>query len=101
MPRKSTFTVDAEGVQGNAGATATFHCITIGEHREWRESPTTTDADLLRGHLVSWAGMVDDEGQPLPSPDADPTVLDRLYQHEQNALIRLFVAGPEGPSAKN
>jgi len=100
MPRRSTFTVNAEGVQGNAGATATFKALTVGDVDEAR-SGGLRDHDLLVGHLMGWSGIVDDDDQPLPDPVSDPGVLDRLYVHEQTALTRLLFQGPDGPDAKN
>ena len=101
MPRRSTFTVDASTVQGNEGATVTFKCISIREHREWRESSETTDNSLLSQQIISWEGFVDDDGKPLPSLEDDPNALELLYYHEQAALLRLFFQGPDGASAKN
>jgi hypothetical protein len=101
MPRRSTFTVDASGVQGNPGATVTFKALTIREHREWRESSESTDYDLLSSHVVSWSGFVDDDGNEMPSPEHEPDILAELYYHEQAALLRLFFEGPDGASAKN
>ena len=101
MARRNQFTVDAESVQGEAGAEATFSCITIREWREWRDDPKTTDEDLLSEHLVTWSGFVDDEGAELPSPKDEPLIVGELYIHEQRALVLLLLAGPDGESAKN
>lgn len=98
MPRRTTFQVDAATVQGNAGATVTFRCLLVGEYWEYRNTDGTSDTDMLKAHLVSWAGIVDDEGHELPGT---PEMVDRLYMHEQRALMALFWAGPEGPSSKN
>ena len=98
--RRSTFTVDAEVVQGNAGATATFRCMTVGAMQEYRTTPMT-DTDVLCAHLVDWSGIVDDDGQTLPNLTDEPGVIAALYLHEQQALIRLLFEGPDGPNAKN
>ena len=101
MPkRRSTFTVDAESVQGNAGAEVTFKALTVGEWNEYR-STAQTDHELLAAHVLDWAGIVDDDGKPLPSPANEPDVLGRLYVHELRALAVLFLQGPDGESAKN
>jgi hypothetical protein len=100
MPRRSQFTVDAESVQGNAGATATFKSLKVREVREYRETEMT-DADLLQQHVLSWSGFVDDQGKALPSPADEPGILGELYVHEQLALSRLLFQGPDGPDAKN
>ena len=97
--RKSTFTVDAESVQGNPGATVTFSMLTVGE---WKAYPQDIiDVDLVTNHVVSWTGIVDNEGDPMPNPADDPGVIDALYLPEQKALARLLWAGPDGESAKN
>ena len=98
--RGSQFTVDAESVQGNEGATVTFRALKVREVNEYRTTEMT-DADLLRSHVLSWSGFVDDEGRELPSPADEPDVLGELYVHEQLALSRLLFQGPLGDSAKN
>lgn len=99
MTRRSTFTVDAESVQRNPGATVTFRAITVGEYREYRTNPDVTDRDLVREHVVSWSGIVDDNDHPLPNPADEPDVLDQLYMHEQGQLAILLVQGPDGANA--
>jgi len=94
--RRNQFTVSAESVQGNAKAEVTFRCLKVGELREWRDDPAQNDTTLLRSHLIDWTGMVDDAGEPLPVQ-----ALDELYLHEQRALTRLLLQGPDGPQAKN
>ena len=101
MPRRNTFTVDAESVQGNAGATVTFSMLTVGEWKGYGQDPEINDHTLIREHIISWTGIVDDEDQPLPSPADEPDVLDALYMHEQRILARLLFQGPDGESAKN
>ena len=94
--RRNQFTVDAESVQGNAGAEVTFRCLKVREVREWRDDPAQNDTTLLRDHLASWVGIVDDDGEPLDVGDVG-----ELYLHEQRALTLLLFAGPDGPAAKN
>jgi hypothetical protein len=98
--RRATFTVDARTVQGNEDATVTFKALKVREVREYRESDMT-DADLLREHVLSWSGIVDDDGHPLPDPTDEPGVLGELYVHEQAAIARLLFLGPDGADAKN
>ena len=71
MPRRKTFTVDAESVQGNEGAEVTFRALKVRELREYRET-AMTDTELLQGHITAWSGIVDDNGKDLPSPADDP-----------------------------
>lgn len=94
--RRNQFVVDAESVQGNAGATVTFRCLRVRELREWRDDPEQNDTTLLRDHLVGWEGIVDDDGAPLPAEDVG-----ELYLHEQREMVRLLLQGPDGPNAKN
>jgi hypothetical protein len=101
MPRRTQFTVDAESVQGNAGATATFECITVGERREYLTSDDINDIDMIRDHLVAWSGIVDNDGNELPDPQHEPGVIDALFMSEMRALSRLMWQGPDGDSAKN
>jgi len=99
--RRNQFVVDAESVQGIAGAEVVFSCMRVREWREWRDDAETTDSDLLTDHLVSWSGFVDDAGAELPQPKDEPGIVGELYIHEQRALVLLLLAGPDGESAKN
>ena len=94
MRRHSQFTVDAESVQGNAGATVTFSSLLVREVDEIRAGGVR-DLDLLQAHVLHWTGFVDDEGAALPGPDEDVSVLGRLYVQEQAALVRLLLGGPD------
>ena len=98
--RRNQFTVSAESVQGNAGATIVFRSLKVREIREYRESDMT-DADLLEKHVLSWTGIVDDAGAELPIPPDEPGILGELYVHEQTVIARLLFQGPDGPEAKN
>ena len=99
--RDSTYTVDAQQVQGNPGATVTFRGITIGERREYLDHEDVNDITMLRSHIVAWSGIVDDDGNELPNPTDEPGVIDALYLDEMRALTRLLWAGPNGESPKN
>lgn len=98
--RRNQFTVDAESVQGNAGAEVAFKALKVREVREYRET-AMTDAELLATHVASWTGIVDDEGHELPSPADEPGILGELYIHEMQEMTRLLLQGPMGESAKN
>ena len=49
--RRSQFTVDAETIQGNEGATVTFKALRVREMREYRATEMT-DRDLLEAHVL-------------------------------------------------
>ena len=100
MPRRTSFTVDAESVQGNAGAEVTFHKITVGERDRYLNDPEYGDADMLRDHIIDWKGLEDDEGNEIPSPKDEPGVVAVLYVDELTALIRLLFQGQDGEHAK-
>lgn len=101
MARRNQFTVDAESVQGNAGAEVTFKRITWGERDRYLNEPEYGDTDILREHLVDWHGIEDDEGHEIPSPKDEPGVVAVLYIDEVTALVRLLFQGPDGENAKN
>jgi hypothetical protein len=99
--RRSQFTVDAESVQGNAGATVTFRCITVGERARYLEDPGYGDADIVSDHIVDWSGIEDDEGHEISSPRDEPGVIAALYVGELRGLVMLLFQGPDGEHAKN
>jgi hypothetical protein len=101
MPRRTQFTVDAESVQGNAGATITFSCITIGERKAYLSDPDLDNIDMIRLHTLSWSGIVDNDGNELPDPKDEPDAIDALFMVEMRAINRLMWQGPDGDSAKN
>ena len=100
MPRRKTFTVDAEDIQGIEGAEVTFRALKVREFKAYRETDMT-DTELMEQHILSWSGFVDDNDKPLPSPDDDPDVIGELYLHERQELSRLLFQGPDGTNAKN
>jgi hypothetical protein len=101
VTRRSQFTVDAQSVQGNAGATATFRTLTVGEYQNYLDDPDYRDRHLVKKHLVAWSGIVGNDDVPLPDPTDDPDAMNALYLHEVGALAILLVQGPLGASAKN
>lgn len=52
---------------------------------------------LLAKQLVSW-NWVDEEGEPLPHPREDPTVIDRLTEEESEVIVDCLMGEKE---AKN
>lgn len=94
MTRRNRFKVDAESVQGNAGAWAEFKAIKLREWREWLEDPETSDPDLLKDYLVAWGGIVDENDVELPSPKDEPGIISELYTFEIAALGALLLRGP-------
>jgi len=75
--------------------------ITVGDRNAYVEQADVDDITMLRSHIQSWTGIVDDHDELLPSPADDPDVIDCLYMTELRALARLMWAGPDGPDAKN
>jgi hypothetical protein len=100
MRRYKTFTVDAESVQGNAGASVTFRTLKVRTVSEYNTTEMT-DEDLLRQQIESWSGFEDDEGRELPSPSDEPDILGELYLPEKTTLLRLLFRGPDEDTAKN
>ena len=45
--RRNQFVVDAESVQGNAGAEVTFRKITVGERTRYLSDPDYGDAEIV------------------------------------------------------
>lgn len=100
MSRRSTFIADAESVQGNKGATATFKACTLAEYEDYRTS-SKTDKDMLIAHLLEWSKFEDDEGHALPNPKDEPGIIDKLYLAEVRALARLLYTGAPAIPLKN
>ena len=100
MARRSQFTVDAQAVQGNEGARVTFKALKMRQVKAYREE-NVGDRDMLQAHILGWVGIVDDAGNPLPNPAEDPEALGELYVQEHQALVRVFLQGPDGAEAKN
>ena len=99
--RRSTFECDASAVQGNEGATVTFKPVTVGERHEYNARAEVTDASMLQNHIVSWAGIVDDDDNEMPSPADQPDIVNALYVVELAELTRLLWNGQDVPKAKN
>lgn len=98
--RRNQFTVDAESVQGNADAKVTFKALKVGQHREYLTTKMT-DLELLKAHLLGWAGIVGDDEKPLPSPEDQPDILDELYLQEVVSFVKLLFKGPDEDGPKN
>jgi hypothetical protein len=99
--RKNQFTVDAESVQGNPGASVTFRKITVGERRRYIDDDDYNDPEIVGDHILDWSGITDDEGNEIPSPKDEPGITATLYLDEMRALALLFWRGPDGPNTKN
>lgn len=91
MTRRNQFTVDAESVQGNAGAEVTFKAIKVREWEAYRTDPSMGLPDLLGTHVIDWSGFTDDDGHALPSPKDEPSITAELYFHEMRELQRLLI----------
>jgi hypothetical protein len=101
MARRNQFTVDAESVQGNAGATVTFRRITVGQRKRYLEDKDYNDPEIVGDHIADWSGIEDDEGHEIPSPKDEPGVVATLYVGELRELVILLFAGPGGDQVKN
>lgn len=101
MPeRKSTRKVNSQEVQGD-DSFVVLHRITVGERRALESAQSQAEAkgekfdveqygiDVLTRHLVAW-NWVNDAGDPLPLPNADATVIDRLTDEELKFLVNAF-----------
>lgn len=84
MPvRQNTKRVPSDEVQGE-GSFVEIKRLTYGEIKMLRtasDDRLTQSADVVRTVVVNW-NWVDDAGQPLPLPSADPDVLDLLTDAE-------------------
>ena len=85
--RRSTFTVNAEIVQGNAGAEVTFSALTVGEWKAYGVDPAVNDHTLIRDHIVSWSGIVD-SNDTTPAPTDDPSDLESDHDPTDIVVIR-------------
>ena len=99
--RNAAFTVDAQQVQGNPGATVTFRAVTVGERREYLDSPDVDNVVMLQRHVVSWTGIVGNDDRELPNPADEPQAINALFMHEMNEMHRLLWLGPNGEPSKN
>ena len=99
--RRTSFVVSAESVQGNTGAEVTFRKFTVGERDRYINDPEYGDLAFLNAHILDWVGIVDDDGNEIPSPKDEPGVTAALYMDEASELLRLLFAGPGGEHAKN
>ena len=101
MRRHTTFIVDAEKLQGNPDASITFRPVTVGERQQYFANPANTDLEMIAEHVVAWAGVVDDDDQPMPNPADEPAIVGKLYLHEAQMVMRWLWGGPDVPAAKN
>jgi hypothetical protein len=101
MARRNQFVVNAESVQGNAGAEITFKLITLGTRDQYFRDPDYGDIDLLNDHILDWRGIVDDDGNEIPSPKDEPGVQASLYMSEVSEIIALLFDGQRQDLPKN
>ena len=101
MARRNQFTVDAESVQGIEGAEITFRRLTVGVWQQYFDDSEYNNPEIVRDHVVDWKGIVDDDGNEIPSPKDEPGVIAVLYLDEVNAMSRLLFQGVDGAAAKN
>lgn len=82
---KSRFTVASDEVQGE-GSHVVFQRATWGIIQSVNTDGDSAGVALLRAVIVDW-DWVDDDGNPLPLPSADPQILDRIPQVELDWLL--------------
>ena len=75
--------------------------LTVGEARIINEQQGKDDLDsfeavlpLYRKHITNW-NWVDDDGEPLPLPEDDPDVIDRLTDREFAFVAECLSGGSE------
>jgi hypothetical protein len=92
--RRNQFKVDAESVQGNAGAWVECKAIPLGEYQTWIADSGKGNLELLQEYLIDWGGLEDSDGHEMPSYKAEPDAIKLLYLHEINAIAALVIRGP-------
>ena len=97
--RVDSFTFNAESVQGVEGATITSKSVLRGDWKLYATDAEHGDGWYVELHVISWKGIVDSNGNELPSPADEPGILDALYMHETGEIARLISQGPNGPDA--
>lgn len=96
--RKSTRKHDTEEVQGKGSyvVMSPFKVSEIRAARAARKDPEYDGVEAgiqsLKDHLVDW-NWVGDDGNRLPKPSDDPTVVDDLTSEEAEFLANLLVQG--------
>jgi len=101
MPkRKSVRRFPCDDVQGE-GSYIVLAAIKVKQVREMRKKAKDPEFDdfeggvaLLAEHILSW-NFVDDEGNPLPLPKDDPTVIDELTNEESEFIVDLLLSAPK------
>lgn len=102
--RRSVRRHKSDEVQGEGSFVVTT-AVKVKEIREIRKHSEDPDFDdfeggigLLAKHIVKW-DWVNDEGDPLPCPKDDPSVIDELTNEESAYLVGLLMG--EKDEAKN
>lgn len=101
MPqRKSVRKLDAREIQGE-GAWVKVSAVKVGEIRKIRKLREKEEGDsfersldLAAKHILSW-NLVDDDGNPLPQPQKDPSVIDDLTEEEATWIILRLMSNEE------
>ena len=97
MPkRKSVQKHKSDEVQGE-GSWVEITAVKVAEIKLIRKlsaDPEYDDFDggiqLLARHIKDW-NWVNDGGEPLPTPKADPSVIDELTDEESKFLVNLLI----------
>lgn len=106
--RKSVRRFDTDEVQGE-GSYVVMTAFKVKEIRAARQAKREQGDDFdgveagvqaLRTHLVEW-NWVDDNDQPLPKPQDEPSVIDDLTSDEAEFLANLLVQGLSETDAGN
>ena len=97
--RKRVRQIPSTEVQGE-GSWVIVAMMTVAEIRESRKASKAKGADrfelsvaVLKSHVMEW-NWVDDDGNPLPQPKDDPSVIDRLVEFE-TVFLGTAIAGSD------
>ncbi|HML23520.1 MAG TPA: hypothetical protein PKD09_17825 [Aggregatilinea sp.] len=100
MPkRQAIYTYKSDEVQGE-GSFVKIRAVTYGEAKKLRgavqgmtdDEKVVQNEQLIIDKIVEW-NWVDDDGNPLPRPKDDPTVLESLTAQEMAFLGECFAGG--------
>jgi hypothetical protein len=99
--RQAIIKVESEEVQGE-GSFVKVRSILWGDAKRLKKDLAGMDEDdklrandeLIAKHVYEW-DWVDEDGNPLPLPKDDPTVLDLLTAHEIKFLGKALSGGDD------
>lgn len=98
--RKSTTRFNSEVVQGE-GSFVVVRKLTMGDVKQLRKQTgkdITDDVsleigvDTIAAHIIEW-NWVDDNDKPLPIPNDDPAIIDKLTTDEFKFLAESLTGG--------